>query len=58
MKQENQEQAIPQSLIMKSIGICKCMKAAQEAHVGVRIMRMYAAESKRITAEFSKYLSR
>ena len=31
------------------------MKAAREARVGVRIMRMYAAESDRITAEFRKY---
>ena len=46
---------IPQSLIKKAIGICECMKAAREARVGVRVMRMYAAESKRITAEFRKY---
>jgi len=46
---------IPQSLIKRAIGICECMKAAQEARVGVRVMRMYAAESDRITAEFRKY---
>ena len=46
---------IPQSLIKKAIGICECMKAAREARVGVRVMRMYAAESDRITAEFRKY---
>ena len=46
---------IPQSLIKRAIGICECMKAAREARVGVRVMRMYAAESDRITAEFRKY---
>ena len=46
---------IPQSLIKRAIGICECMKAAQKARVGVRLMRMYAAESDRITAEFRKY---
>ena len=47
--------AIPQYLIKRAIGICECMKAAKEARVGVRVMRMYAAESDRITAEFRKY---
>jgi hypothetical protein len=47
--------AIPQSLIKRAIGICECMKAAREARVGVRVMRMYAEESDRITAEFRKY---
>ena len=46
---------IPQSLIKRAIGICECMKAAREAQVGVRVMRMYAAESDRITAEFREY---
>ena len=46
---------IPQSLIKRAIGICECMKAAREARVGVRVMRMYAAESDRITSEFRKY---
>ena len=46
---------IPQSLIKRAIGICECMKAAREARVGVRVMRMYAAESDRITLEFRKY---
>jgi hypothetical protein len=46
---------IPQSLIKRAIGICECMKAAREARVGVRVMRMYAAESDCITAEFRKY---
>ena len=46
---------IPQSLIKRAIGICECMKAAREARAGVRIMRMYAEESDRITAEFRKY---
>jgi hypothetical protein len=46
---------IPQSLIKRAIGICECMKAAREARVGVRVMRMYAAESDRITAKFRKY---
>ena len=45
---------IPQSLINRAIGICECMKAAREARVGVRVMRMYAAESDRITAEFRR----
>ena len=48
---------IPQSLIKRAIGICECMKSAREARVGVRVMRMYAAESDRITAEFRKYSS-
>lgn len=43
------------SLIKRAIGICECMKAAREARVGVRIMRMYAAESNRIASEFHKY---
>lgn len=46
---------IPQSLIKRAIGICECMKAARETRVGVRVMRMYAAESDRITSEFRKY---
>jgi hypothetical protein len=46
---------IPQSLIRRAIGICECMKAARETRVGVRVMRMYAAESDRITEEFRKY---
>jgi len=46
---------VPQSLIKRAIGICECMKASREARVGVRVMRMYAAESDHITAEFCKY---
>ena len=46
---------IPQSLIKRAIGICECMKAAQESRAGLRVMRMYAEESDRITAELRKY---
>jgi len=46
---------IPQNLIKRAIGICECMKAAQESRVGARVMRMYQEESDSITAEFRKY---
>lgn len=45
----------PETLIKKSIGICKCMEHAVKARLPLYILKMYAEESKRIEKEYNKY---
>lgn len=45
----------PETLIKKSIGICKCMEHVVKARLPLYILKMYAEESKRIEKEYNKY---
>jgi hypothetical protein len=47
---------VPDWLINKSIGICKCMDHAIKTRMPLHIVKMYADESDRIAKEYDKYV--
>ena len=46
---------VPQSLIERSIGICKCMEDAIKARLPLHIIKMYEEESISIAREYDNF---